>query len=61
MQCGDLVQIYDPLIKEELHWWEEKGITKDLLDRSTDAKVLSSQATSYSQWPNNAKLFHLLS
>ena len=39
MQCGDLVQTYKPLIRDELHWWQEKGITKDLLDRSTDAKV----------------------
>ncbi len=39
VQCGNLVQTYEPLIREELHWWEQKGITKDLLDRSTDAKV----------------------
>lgn len=39
VQCGDLVHTYEPLIREELHWWEEKGITQDLLDRSTDAKV----------------------
>lgn len=39
VQCKNLVQTYEPLIQQELHWWEKKGITKDLLDRSTDAKV----------------------
>ncbi len=39
VQCANLVQTYAPLIREELHWWEQKGITKDLLDRSIDAKV----------------------
>ncbi|BDA45764.1 Protein O-glucosyltransferase 2 [Coccomyxa sp. Obi] len=46
-ECGNLVQTYEPLIREELHWWEQKGITKDLLDRSTDAKVIIYQDKVY--------------
>ena len=39
LQCMHLIATYEPLIRNELHWWVEKGITADLLDRSQDAKV----------------------
>jgi hypothetical protein len=36
VQCADLTATYEPLIRAELHWWEERGITADLLERSAD-------------------------
>ena len=38
-QCKGLAQDYEPLIREELHWWKETGITSELLERSKDAQV----------------------